>query len=233
MTTLLPIALLIVLIVLLVRSSSSERYGPGGTCVCMFSTTNIATGYAGLAARINERYARRHGYAFVHRVVAPLPDRWSTMWARVAMLCDLVTRYDAVVYIDSDAIFNLQDRTLDFLLDGPWDFAGCADHPNGRDAINGGVLFLRNTPWTREFVSAWYARRHAYTEFSYEQKALSDMVRSLPPDSSNVRIFPADAFNSIAADIAAGKRDTFVLHFMSMDDDTRVRELRRWLNAHR
>jgi len=58
--------------------------------IVMFSTPNIVDQYAGLAAEINELYARRHGYEFEHVVedVTPVGDRTEMMWRCVDVIND-------------------------------------------------------------------------------------------------------------------------------------------------
>ena len=215
-----------------VREAFGEAFDSraGRTCIVMFSTSNIVAGYAGLAATVNERYARRHGYDFLHVVKPPMETRWETMWAKVATLREVLAegRHDALFFLDSDAIFNRQEVSLDFLLRGPWDLAGCSDAP-GADAINAGTLFLRCTPWTAAFVDAWWGLRHEYTEFTYEQKALTHLVGRADP--GRVRIFPGRAFNSVIHDWTDESRrlGNFVLHMMATSDADREAQFADWL----
>lgn len=204
-------------------------------CIVMFSTPNIVEQYAGLAAQVNEGYARRHGYAFRHVIedVDPPTDRAAMVWKMVDVIGDALETglYDAVFYIDSDAVFQQRDKRLDWLfeiLDGH--IVGCSDAPNGPSYINTGTLFVRNTPRARDLLAKWRAMRAEarYREtFPYEQQALHDLAAR---EKKGIVALPAEEFNSIKARVDKGHRDTFVLHMMAAPADVRAAEFRRILS---
>ena len=194
--------------------------------IVMYSTPNIVE-YSALAARINQRYASEHGYDFVHHVASENVEL--PMWDKVGAIREVLTRYDAVFFIDSDAIFNDHGKALDFLLKDKADFAACSDHPNGPYLANAGTLFIRNTPWSRELIDSWWAMRRdpTYHSWAFEQSALDTLLRA--DTSGRLRIYPATEFNSIAHEITEGRRDTFVLHFMGTSSEYRRSELLKQL----
>lgn len=197
-------------------------------CVLMFSTPNIVNEYAGIAARVNEAYATRHGYDFKH--VVGRSRHAIPQWEKVRLVQDRLPAYDAVFWIDSDAVFNQHDTSLDRWLDDPADLVGCTDVPNGHYKINCGTLLIKNTPWCRRFVDAWWAKNGLpkYNQWANEQEALHDMITNDElrcVSAKKIKVEPVDAFNSNHAELAAGNHDTFVLHFMAMTSGVRRREL--------
>jgi hypothetical protein len=152
----------------------------------------------------------------------------SPVWEKVRLVREHLPRHDAVFWIDSDAVFNWHDQSLHRWLAGDADFVGCADQPNGPYHINCGTMLVKNTAWSRAFMDAWWRRYRdvRYHRWAFEQEALHHM---LDEDElgcrARVKIEPAAAFNSVYKDVAAGKRDTFVLHFMATPADTRRREI--------
>ena len=213
--------------------------------IVMFSTPGIVPKYAGMAAKINEAYARRHGYSFKHTVV-PIPphDRRAMVWGMVHTLREALREapadrghpdrgdrgdrgVDAVFYIDSDAVFNRPDTPLDWLFDVDGDVVGCSDSPNGLSLINTGTLFVRNTPRGRYLLDQWWSMRDdpKYAVFPYEQQALEDLARS--SHGAGIVVRPAEEFNSVWGALRRGKRDTFVLHFMAHSDAERTQEFAR------
>jgi len=193
--------------------------------IVMFSTPNIVPQYSGAAADINRAYAERHGYGFRH-VVQEMDgsDRGPIVWKMVDILRRFVGEADAVFYIDSDACFNKPEQSLEWLFSYEANIVGCSDHPNGASYINTGTLFVRNTQTSRELLEKWWSMRHdaKYARFPYEQGALEDLAREHPADGIIAR--PAEEFNSIWQNLARGKRDTFVLHFMAFSAEDRARE---------
>ena len=195
-------------------------------CILMFSTPNIVDTYAGHAAAVNEAYARRHGYAFVH-VVQPAQHA-IPQWEKVRLIRDLLPKYDAVFWIDSDAVFNQLDVSLDRWLADPAEFVGCTDVPNGPYKINCGTMLVKNTPWANGFMQTWWSLNGLpkYNKWANEQEALHDLLNgNVDGCADRVKIEAADSFNSSYPDLARGRRDTFVLHFMAMSTERRRAEL--------
>lgn len=199
--------------------------------IVMFSTPNIVEQYAGLAAEINQMYATRHGYDFEHVVddVDPIGDRTEMVWRMVDVL-DRALRdvtVDGVFYIDSDAVFQNHDKPLDWLFDIPeGHIVGSSDVPNGRNYINTGAVFVRNTPRGKALMTAWKAMKKlpAYRVFPYEQQALEDLAKA--EAYKGIVSFPAETLNSIKSNVDAGRRDTFILHMMAARPDQRAAEFR-------
>lgn len=195
-------------------------------CILMFSTPNIIDEYAGHASAINEAYAKRHGYAFVH-VVQPARHA-IPQWEKVRLIRDHLPKYDAVFWIDSDAAFNLHDISLARWLDSSADFVGCTDVPNGPYKINCGTMLVKNTAWANQFLRTWWDMNGLpkYNRWANEQEALHDLLKgNVHECTARVKIEAVDAFNSSYPDLARGRRDTFVLHFMAMSAEVRRTEL--------
>jgi hypothetical protein len=193
--------------------------------IVMFSTPDIVSQYAGHAADINKAYARKHGYAFEHHIQhIPATDRKRMVWKMVEVLLQSLNDADAVVYIDSDAVFNDHTKSLEWLFNVPGEILGCSDAPNGDSYINTGTLFVKNTKLARSLLERWWSLRDdpAYCSFPYEQKALSDLARNAAPGS--IVALPATEFNSIWSELRSGRRDTFVLHFMAFPAAERAAE---------
>jgi hypothetical protein len=190
----------------------------------MFSTPSIVPQYAEAAASINAAYARRHGYGFKH-IVDEAPDHAATVWKMVDVLNQHHGQADALFWIDSDAVFNpaRHRQSLEWLFSRPGDIVGCADRPNGDSFINTGTLFVKDTPIAKRMLDAWWSMRDdpEYDDFPYEQQALEDLATAHP---TAIRARPADEFNSVYGDLRDGKRDSFVLHFMSYSAEERASE---------
>jgi hypothetical protein len=199
--------------------------------IVMFSTPNIVDQYAGLAAEINELYARRHGYEFEHVVedVTPVGDRTEMMWRCVDVINDAMrdVTVDGVFYIDSDAVFQDHSQPLDWLFDIPdGHIVGSSDKPNGPYYINAGVVFVRNSSRGRALATAWRAMKNdrKYHRFAYEQQALHDLARR--EGYRGIVSLPAETMNSIKAHLDQGRRDTFILHMMGASSEQRAAEFR-------
>ena len=208
---------------LMASTSDSFAAAPSSVCVVMFSTPNIVPLYAGVAARINQAYAARHGYTFRHHVYE-CPEAVPA-WYKIFIVRRELERHAAVFWIDSDAAFNKHAHSLQKWLDAPEDMVACSDHPNGPYAINTGTMLVKSTPWSKAFFDEWWTKRliPPYSNtFAYEQTAFHDMLQAdFMGCTRRVRIEEASAFNSVYGELKAGKRDTFVLHFMAYNSDDR------------
>ena len=200
------------------RASSSRPR----VLILMFSTPTIVPAYAGAAAEINEAYARHHGYGFKH-IVGEMGSHAETVWKMVDVLRAHRGQADALFWIDSDAVFNPAHhaRSLEWLFGLDGHVIGCSDHPNGPDRINTGTLFVKDTPIASNILDAWWAMRGTYDSFPYEQKALDVLARDHP---KTITARPAAEFNSVYGHLRDGRRDGFVLHFMSFDAKERAAE---------
>ena len=197
--------------------------------ILMFSTSNILT-YAGLAAKINEMYAKRHGYSFEHLVDDERPGR--PVWQKVFLVRDRLPKYDAVMWIDSDAIFNDHTVPLDKWLDSPAEFIVSSDWPNGPSLCNTGTFICKNTPFGKDLMDRWAGMvdKGTYnTKFPFEQGALEDLIRKLGKDSARVKVLPAEELNSIFGDVSRGQFKTFVMHLMALPGSYREKVFTAWL----
>jgi hypothetical protein len=135
----------------------------------MFSTSDIR-GFSCKSAEINRRYSARHGYDFTHEQydsVALAPQ-----YEKIRILRKHLGSTDYLVWLDSDACVIDQSLPLQTFCEEPknlviaghefgFDLAGrrvryeLDGHPCG---LNTGVLLLRDTSWSEQFLEAWWSR---------------------------------------------------------------------------
>lgn len=210
-----------------------ESPHPGRVLIVMYSTPNIVDKYAGLAADINEMYAKRHGYNFKHVIGRDDDTEMRPVWKKVFLVRDELENYDAVVWIDSDAIFN--DHSKPLPLDLPEDFVISSDFPNGPSLVNTGIFIVRKTDFGRNFMRKWtnmltQVGSTYNSKFPFEQGACEDLIRSLGKDSHNVRVAPAEFINSIYGKVSRGQfKDLYIIHLMACGADFRKSVFERWL----
>ena len=138
--------------------------------VVMFNTSNIQS-YASLAASINRRYCETHNYRFIHEIYDNVELEPSHEKVKV-MRRHLDDGSEYVCWIDSDACFiDFTSKLADFCQSGK-DLV-IAGHDFGFDlmgerlryrvngspcGLNGGVMLVRNSAWTRIFLDEWWQR---------------------------------------------------------------------------
>jgi hypothetical protein len=214
-------------------TESFEALHPARVLIVMYSTPNILKPYASLAERINEMYAKRHGYAFKHVIGRDDDTEMRPVWKKVFLVRDELENYDAVCWIDSDAIFNDHDKPLP--LDLPEDFVISSDFPNGPSLVNTGIFIVRKTDFGRSFMRKWcnmlWQVGATYnSKFPFEQGACEDLIRSLGKDADKVRVAPAEFINSIYGKVSKGQfKDLYVIHLMACPANYRKAVFERWL----
>jgi hypothetical protein len=180
-------------------------------------------------AAVNKRdYALRHNYAFVARSLEFAqqelrPVKRRTVWGKVDVLEKVLPKYDWVFWMDMDAVIMNMDQSVHSILDGlrkkyPKGAAAFESTVDlvvvkpGRDKmLNAGVLLLRNSEWSRQFIrqvqntESWYNKSP-----SYEQGAMWE-VMSNPIHQEHIIVLEDNhVFNTFPQFYQPGD---FVVHF--------------------
>jgi hypothetical protein len=201
--------------------------------VLMYCTPNLFDKWARHTLYLNRKYAEKNGYDFV-LISEPYDDSVTHAWQKIPAMVELLDKgYDFVMYIDTDAVFNKHNIKIETILAKyPGDILICSDETNsgGLYKTNGGAVIARNTKQSRYLLNEWWALRHKYKEFAFEQWAISDIYEKKVPnvDNSMISVAPDTEFNSTYQDVLhyannldGSPPDIFVLHFMAMDDNMR------------
>lgn len=205
---------------------------PSRVLVIMYSTPNIME-YAGLAEKINKAYCDRHGYVFKHVIGDQDDTSMRPVWKKVFLARDEIRNFDAVFWIDSDAIFN--DHSKPLPLGGDEDFLVSSDFPNGPSLVNTGAFLVKSTPFGRDFMDRWCRMMtkvgSSYnSKFPFEQGACEDLIRMLGNEVSKVRVAPAEEINSIFGKVSRGQFDgLFIAHLMACPTEYRKMVFSKWL----
>jgi len=201
--------------------------------ILMYCTPNLFDKWARHTLFLNRKYAEKHGYDFI-LISEPYDSAVTHAWQKIPAMIDLLDKgYDFVMYIDTDAVFNKHNITIESIIAKyPGDILICSDETNsaGRYKTNGGAVIAKNTEKARYLLREWWDLRDKYKEFAFEQWAISDIYENKVPDIDNsmISVAPDTEFNSTYQDILhytndlnQSPPDIFVLHFMSMNDETR------------
>lgn len=209
----------------------------GRVLIVMYSTPNILD-YADLAARINDMYAKRHGYAFKHVIGDQNDTSMRPVWKKVFLVRDELPNYESIFWIDSDAFFN--DHSKPLPIDTPEDFVISSDFPNGTCLVNTGTFLVKNTAFGRSLMNRWCSMRDDMnatynSKFPYEQGACEDLLRDLgPAESRRAKVYPTEFINSIYGKVSKGMFDKiFIVHLMALPTSYRIAAMKRWLELNR
>ena len=190
-----------------------------------------------ITQRINEAYCRRHGYEYVLKTFMPRHDR-SPHWAKIPAMREELHDCDFLLFLDADAFFYSQELKVDeelFPFLGTKHVMISADtvsekyrpHP---DKPNTGVILLRNTPISAEFLRVW--------DESSERPGLEEF--RLKPFHEQETCFRT-VWQEFAKDVVLLKEyylmnshcGIYIRHLMGMKEEERLRHLKMFLEHYR
>ncbi|KAI9259615.1 galactosyl transferase GMA12/MNN10 family-domain-containing protein [Phascolomyces articulosus] len=180
---------------------------------------------ATLSAINKRKFAIRHGHSFVARSAEFAQQRGrKTVWGKIDAIEKVLPKYDWIFWMDMDAVIFNQEHSLYELLDdlrerypgGTEAFDKNVDfivsRPPRDPMLNAGVFFMRNSPWSMEFLREvqnnvpWYNKGSAY-----EQGAMAEIIEN-PKHKDNVyQLYPdVHTFNTFPKFYQPGD---FIVHY--------------------
>jgi hypothetical protein len=132
----------------------------------------------------NKAYAARHGYQY--RFIATQTVDLPTYWLKPHLVAEhLAAGFDAVAWIDTDAVFHDLDRRIEPLLATGEAMIGAGDNPFWASPLNTGVFFAQGAAglalmrrWSALFAQTGWRRTEdawicddTWAGASYEQGA--------------------------------------------------------------
>jgi hypothetical protein len=140
---------------------------------------SIGTGPQARLLRLARRsfipYAQRHGYD-LHLLTEPYEQTRPAPWSKVALLRDLLPRYDLLLWLDADVVIVDPSRDIAVRRD-PQRFLSLVEHRYGGLRFpNSGVLLVASGSDAAEFLDElWNA--DAYTDHRWwENAAVLDLL---------------------------------------------------------
>lgn len=133
-------------------------------------------------------YCYRHGYG----LQGGFTDAASGFWVKATAILDSLESGDGwAAWFDTDVLITDQSMPLHWLDSTSADFLYSADI----HGLNAGVLFVRNTDWSRQFVRKWLSHREFYKDHpNDDQSALAHLLHGEPKEKWEC--LPQRTFNS-------------------------------------
>jgi hypothetical protein len=185
---------------------------------------------------LNQRYCRRKGYerVVVTERTGQLPTVAAPQWEKAAVISNQLARLEvtAVLWIDDDAFVNHQNKRLETVIakavaKDVHIFVG-NEAGRGKTELNTGVLIVRNTAWSREFIDqvlnppngsfCHHRQRHPYKGDQFEQTCIRRLVAdNFMGAATRVASIACNKFNCSPYRPSSfeGVCDPFVMHVFS------------------
>eukprot|EP00527_Entomoneis_sp_CCMP2396_P006523 CAMPEP_0198141074 /NCGR_PEP_ID=MMETSP1443-20131203/4145_1 /TAXON_ID=186043 /ORGANISM="Entomoneis sp., Strain CCMP2396" /LENGTH=346 /DNA_ID=CAMNT_0043803697 /DNA_START=90 /DNA_END=1130 /DNA_ORIENTATION=+ len=147
-------------------------------------------------------YARKHGYQLFDGsdlIDTTRPPAWSKILA-VAQLMD-EDKCDWIMWTDADTVVMNSDQKIENFLPSDPSKHLLVGSDNG-GGYNSGVFLLRNTEWSRQFLSDWWDMRSFVRPpgmaLSGDNNAMKALLRDMPDFQEHVLSPTRCTFNSFA-----------------------------------
>ena len=186
-------------------------------CVFMYFTPDYTIGYR--TEKINRKYCEKHGYDFkVLHNIHPSTRNLHPAWSKLPHMCDILSDYDYVVWIDGDAFFCNQDQKIEDWI-SPKDITvgiDPGDYVEGHDyRVNTGLMIVKNTEWFKAYVKLLYSSKiftpfHHNVRSQWEQGAMRASMVNLRGVMDHYGIIKNTKFNNNTNNVKG--YDGFVLH---------------------
>ncbi len=175
------------------------------------------------------RYCAQHGYRYVCRESGFVTSR-PAPWSKVRFVLEELRRRETawVCWVDADALFMHGRTPLTHFFDDTVDIVLARDEMYG---INTGVFFVRNTPWSVEFLERVWAQEQFLDHVWWENMAVIHLYENDPAVQRRIALVPHRLFNSYpvlgrygADDLVAHfpgipHRDGFILNYAAIADE--------------
>jgi hypothetical protein len=167
----------------------------------------------GNATRTKELYCAKHDYPFFDE--EDLVDHSRPLsWSKIPLILRHLPDFDYIVWIDGDAQImdpgvRLEER-IDYLSEG-------RDITIARDNVcpNFGVILIKNTEWSRNFLSVIYDQEHMIGAPNWEQSAMLFLhEHNVSNCTKHITILPLYKQNDLNSYWYTYEyRTCFILHF--------------------
>ena len=216
------------------QAKIQSRNTKGGIGLVTYATENIWN-YTAYSFAVNEIYAEHNNYVMLHldegssNNYDPIDSRWNKVkileealdpengWAR---------DYEWVVWVDADAIILDMDMKIEEVVASHPDahLLVSAEHAGSSTLMNSGVVIVKNSPWTIDFLQKWWTFK---TRTLYSDQEQFDLLYKAKYDELDlerkIAILPPDAINSDPPAMTQQKPYNQVLHLMGEHTMYRVK----------
>lgn len=161
-----------------------------------------------------KKYCDKHNYGF-HDDEDVYDKKRSPAWSKILLLSKYMkSEYDYLIWIDADTLIMSPNVKIEDIIE-------C--HMEGNDIlvsqdfkmINTGVIFIKNTEWSRKFINLIYDQEHFIEHPNWEQEAFINLLKNNTSNSSkHVKVLELSQQNLINSyHYSFFNNDCFILHF--------------------
>jgi len=146
--------------------------------VAQFYTSNVK--YGKYSEKINREYCKNKGYEYVvekndSKIYSLLQDRAPT-WYKPQLIQEIFDKsnLDWVLFLDADAIISDDTQKIEDYIDSKYELIVSDDVGHHSD-YNAGVILIKNSKWSREFIKTWWTSSNSFTGIDAKELAISSI----------------------------------------------------------
>ena len=142
-----------------INTTTSMHSAPTAARILLLTAmTEDKLGESQPATNSKQCYALRHGYTFIVETNKEIATSINPWWIKTFALQKYLPHFDWVVWLDADCLVSNAEVKLEWFLDDATADLVLTDH---NFSVNNGVLAMRNTPWSAQFLASWIAAGRA------------------------------------------------------------------------
>jgi len=156
-------------------------------CVVMFYDNNISD-YGDINYKINKLYCEKYNLDLILSQEKTYIDKHSS-YEKLPLILKHIENYDYIIWIDSDAFFYLNSNNIIDIINNNLTANFIFSKDITENNINCGILIVKNTKYSIEFINKWAYDEYLYKNNSnplwWEQGILNNMIESNILDIKN------------------------------------------------
>lgn len=176
--------------------------------VCSLYTSKIES-FATHTTINFQDYCDRNNYDFICSNASLDLDR-PLQWSKIKILQQNLKDYEWLMWIDADAAIMNKDIKIESIIDNNYNIIIAREDCRDKIIINTGVFLIKNTEWSKNFLTSWYNLKGFIRKGWYDQSAFIHLYNSKIDIKNNVKIIKQKLINSFNDSFTKGD---FIIHF--------------------
>jgi hypothetical protein len=199
----------------------------------MFYDDNIKS-YGDINYNINKKYCEKYNLDIILSNTKIYKYR-SSHWERLPLLLNNISKYDYLIWIDSDAFFYNDSNNILDIINNNMNVNFIFSNDIGNNNINTGFFIVKNTQYSIEFLTKWAYDDNLY-KISQAKKRWNDQELLIHMYNNNILNIQKNSvqykYGILQHFYENDKLDkTFILHLAGRNNDIRHKISKKYFDT--
>lgn len=137
-----------------------------------------------ITSPVNLQYCKDHGYEFTPILLTKDRTWAETVWHKIPVMTEWLSRYDWLMWIDADAMVMNHTIKIERLIEQTNAANISLIVSSDENGLNAGVFLVKNCEWSRKYLEAVDSVKPLFIDKKYpEQMAMDKVLRNDSRDS--------------------------------------------------